>query len=90
MTRRRIDGELNVISENLRKYRKQKKLSQAGLVRELNLLGIPIHKNDISKIENKERVVRDYEVWGFIKTLNLNIDELFYNIEIKLDKEQNT
>ena len=88
MARRRINGELNTISDNLRKYRKARRFSQSELVRELHLLGIPIHKNDISKIEKKERVVRDYEVWGFMKALNINADELFYDIENKLSRNE--
>lgn len=85
MAVRKLNNNLNVISENLRFYRKQKHLSQADLIQELNLLGINMHKNDISLIESNERTVKDYEVWGLLKILDISIDELFKDIENKLE-----
>ena len=52
---------------------------------ELNLLGINMHKNDIYMIENNKRSVKDYEVWGFMKILNITYDDLFAGIENKLE-----
>lgn len=85
MAVRKLNNNLNVISENLKFYRKQKHLSQADLIQELNLLGINMHKNDISLIESNERTVKDYEVWGLLKILDISIDELFKDIENKLE-----
>ena len=53
MSVRKLNNNLNVIGDNLRKCRKEKHLSQANLTMELNLLGINMHKNDIYMIENK-------------------------------------
>ena len=50
MAIRKLNNNYNVISANLKKYRKSENLSQANLVKELNLIGISIHKNDISLI----------------------------------------
>ena len=85
MAVRKLNNNLNVIGENLRNYRKEKHLSQADLTMELNVLGINLHKNDVYMIENKKRSVKDYEVWGFIKVLNISYDELFAGIEDKLE-----
>ena len=85
MAVRKLNNNLNVIGENLRNYRKEKHLSQADLPMELNLLGINLHKNDVYMIENNKRSVKDYEVWGFIKVLNISYDELFAGIEDKLE-----
>lgn len=84
MSVRRLDNNLNVIGGNLRKCRK-KHLSQANLMMELNLLGINMHKNDIYMIENNKRNVKDYEVWGFTKILNITYNDLFAGIENKLE-----
>ena len=65
MAVRKLNNNLNVIGDNLRKYRKEKHLSQADLTMELNLLGINLHKNDIYMIENNKRTVKDYEIWGW-------------------------
>ena len=81
MAVRKLNNNLNVIGENLRNYRKEKHLSQADLTMELNLLGINLHKNDVYMIDNNKRSVKDYEVWGFIKVLNISYDDLFAGIE---------
>lgn len=85
MAVRKLNNNLNVIGDNLRKYRKEKHLSQADLTMELNLLGINLNKNDVYMIENNKRTVKDYEIWGFIKVLNITFDDLFAGIENKLE-----
>lgn len=85
MAVRRLNNNLNVIGDNLRKYRKSKHLSQADLARSLNLLGIQAHKNDICAIESNKRTVKDYELWGLAKILDLSFDDLFKDIEKKLE-----
>ncbi len=77
MSVRKLNDRVNVIGENLKKYRKMKKLSQAGLARGLNLLGIPAHKNDICLIEANKRTVKDYELWGCMKVLDVKVEDLF-------------
>ncbi len=84
---RKLNNNFNVISENLRKYRKMRHLSQAGLARKLNLLGIPAHKNDICLIEANRRTVKDYELWGIIKALDISFEELMLGIENKIEGE---
>lgn len=81
MAVRKLNESLNVIGENLKYYRKQKDLSQADLARELNLIGINIHKNDIQLIEANRRTVKDYEIWGFAKILDISFESLFKGIE---------
>ena len=85
MAVRRLNNNLNVIGNNLKFYRKEKHLSQADLMKDLNLLGINMHKNDIYMIEANKRTVKDYEVWGFLKVLNITFDELFNGVENKLE-----
>ncbi len=85
MAVRKLNNNLNVIGENLKKIRVEKHLSQANLTMELNLLGINLHKNDIYMIENNKRTVKDYEVWGLMKILNISYNDLFEGIEKKLE-----
>ena len=85
MAVRKLNDNLNVIGENLRFYRRAKHLSQADLMKDLNLLGINMHKNDIYMIEANKRTVKDYEIWGFMKILNISFDDLFRGIEDKLE-----
>ena len=85
MAVRKLNNNLNVIGGNLRKYRIEKHLSQSALIRELNLMGINVHKNDIWLIEANKRTVKDYELWGFVKVLNISYQDLFDGIEDKLE-----
>ena len=86
MSIRKLNDSYNVISDNLIELRKAKHLSQADVANDLNLLGINIHKNDISKIESNTRVVKDYELYGLAKVLGISIPELLAGIEDKLEK----
>jgi len=60
-------------------------MSQADLVKELNLLGINMHKNDIYLIEANKRTVRDYELWGMMKILGVSFEDLIKGIEKKIE-----
>ncbi len=85
MAVRKLNNYLNVIGTNLKFFRKAKHLSQADLIKDLNLLGINMHKNDIYMIESNKRTVKDYELWGFTKVLNVSFEDLIKGIENKLE-----
>lgn len=87
MAVRKFNGNLNAIGDNLRKYRIRRNLSQADISRQLNLLGVQSHKNDIHLIEANKRTVKDIEVWAFVKVLGITYEELFEGIEQKLENE---
>ena len=72
---------LNIISKNIKKYRGERKLSQPDICRELALMGIPMYNNDIYKIENNKRTVKDYELYAFCKVLKISYEQLFEGAE---------
>ena len=76
----KYNGNFNIIGKNLKKIRKNKKMSQAQLSNKLSALGITLYQSDIFRIEKNERTVRDFELWGFIQVLNVSCNELFLNI----------
>ncbi len=81
MGARKLNNKLNIISENLVKYRKMRNLSQPDLCRELALLGVTLYINDIYKIEYGKRTVKDYELFAFSKVLNVSLEQLFEDTE---------
>lgn len=85
MGARKINGNLNIIANNLRKYREERKLSQPDMCRELALLGITMYNNDIYEIEYNKRTVKDYELYAFAKILNVSYDQLFEGVEDKFN-----
>ena len=70
-------GNKNIISEFLKTNRRKCKLSQDELAAKMQLMGVNIDQQMISKIENNNRFVTDYEVACFCYILNVNIEDMF-------------
>ena len=79
----KYDGKINVIGDNLRKYRIEQGLSYEKLSAKLELLGIIIHKQSLYDVEKNKWVVKDYELYAISKVLKLPIDKLFENVEME-------
>jgi len=73
-----IDGDkMNLIGNNVRKLRKQKKMSQQYLSNQLELLGVYVCRGSISRIEDCSRTVTDIELYAISKVLQVDMSELF-------------
>ena len=73
-----IDTEdKNLIGENVRRLRVDKKMSQQILSDKLETLGVYICRGSVSRIEDKSRTVTDIELWGLAQILGVPIEELF-------------
>ncbi|MBQ7777550.1 MAG: helix-turn-helix transcriptional regulator [Oscillibacter sp.] len=66
----------NMISESLRRLRKEKRMSQEELAAQLQLMGVDINQRLISKIERNERFVKDYELACLCRVLDVTEREL--------------
>lgn len=66
----------NLISSKLKMYRICSNLSQEKFTAQLNLLGLDIDRSSLSRIENDQREVYDYELVYFAKALNVGILDL--------------
>lgn len=72
-----IDGnEMNIVGNNVRKYRIAKKMSQQKLSNSLELMGVYVCRGSVSRIEDKLRTVTDIELYALAKVLNVDINEL--------------
>ena len=69
--------EKNLIGENVRRLRIEKKLSQHILSAKLETLGVYICRGSVSRIEDKSRTVTDIELWGLAQILGVPIEEFF-------------
>jgi transcriptional regulator with XRE-family HTH domain len=73
-----IDGkEMNMVGENVRKFRIAKNMSQQTLSDKLEMMAIYICRGSISRIEDKQRTVTDLELYGIAKVLGVTISDLF-------------
>ena len=73
-----IDGEeMNMVGENVKKYRKTRKMSQQTLSNRLELLGVYVCRGSISRIEDCSRTVTDIELFAIAKVLEVTVNDLF-------------
>jgi len=81
MGARKLNNKLNIISQNIKKNRNKRGLSQADLCRELALIGVTMYNSDIYEIEYNLRTVKDYEVYALAKVLKVSLNELYEGAE---------
>lgn len=75
--KQRINGNgKNLIGERLKILRANKKLSQRDLARELQLIGIDMDKNVITRIETNKRYVTDFELQALKEIFNTSYEYL--------------
>lgn len=73
-----IDGkEMNIVGKQVRKFRKERKLSQQQLSDKLETLAVYICRGSICRIEEQTRTVSDIELWGLSQILRKPIESFF-------------
>lgn len=70
------NGNKNLISDNLIKLRKVRKLSQRDLAKMMQLAGCDMDRNVITRIETQKRYVTDIELLKLCQVLNTTFEEL--------------
>ena len=76
MKQRTDTGGKNLIGERLKLLRAKAGLSQRDLARELQLIGMDMDKNVITRIENNKRYVSDFELQAIKQIFNVSYDYL--------------
>ncbi len=66
----------NLIGERLKLLRKESNLSQRDLAQRLQLIGIDMDKNVITRIETNQRYVTDFELQALKAIFNVSYDYL--------------
>lgn len=72
--------EYNITGKNIKKLRKEYKITQEELCARMQVMGYQISRSDISKLENGKRYISDFEVDGFAKALKVSILDLYHLI----------
>ena len=76
MNKSYYNAESNLIAKRLRQLRKERGLSQEELAAQLQLLGVDISQPLISKIEQNQRFVKDYELVCLCQVLQVSERDL--------------
>lgn len=69
-------GKKNLSGDRVREARLKKHLSQSDLAAKLQVEGIAIERDSISRIEIGTRFIPDYELPVLAKALNVSVDWL--------------
>ena len=67
----------NICGKNIKKIRKEQKITQNELCARMQVMGYQISRSDISKLENGKKFITDFELVGFSKALKVSILDLF-------------
>lgn len=69
-------GKKNLCGDGIRIERLKKRMTQMELAAKIQLQGITLERDSISRIEIGTRFVTDYELKLFAKVLNVTVDDL--------------
>ena len=69
-------GKKNLFGDRIRIERLKKRMTQMELAAKIQLQGITLERDSISRIEIGTRFVTDYELKLFAKVLNVKVDDL--------------
>lgn len=72
-----LNNNYNIISENFKKFRKEKGYSQREVCQKLDLLGVTLYKADIYGIEHNKRAVKDFELLAFSVIFDKPVQEFY-------------
>ena len=81
-----FDENKNVVSAMVRSYRKQRGYTQQQLACKMQLMGVNMDQQMVSKIEQNRRIVTDYELACFCEILSVSPNELLAKF-INRDKQ---
>ena len=72
-----LNGNMNIVGSNLRKYRTLRNLSQPEICKKLDLIGVTMYICDIYEIEYGKKTVKDFEALAFCKVLGITLNDLY-------------
>ena len=82
-----IDGEkTNIIGDMVKRYRKERRLSQRELSIKLELMGVYVCRGSISRIEDGSRTVTDIEIYALANALGVSINDLFSSVSLEAEQ----
>lgn len=71
-----FEGKKNISGDRIHQARTAMRLSQADLAARMQVNGVGIEREAVSKIETGDRFVTDYELMVFAKVLGVSVEWL--------------
>ena len=76
MKKLEYNGHRNICGERVRKERVTRRISQERLAAKMQMRGVEIEQDAISRIESGDRLVTDYELRAFAALFEVPIESL--------------
>ena len=76
-------GKKNVSGEQIRQFRIKNRLSQSELAARLQIKGVMLERDSISRIESGVRFVADYELYVFAEVLGVQVTDLILEMQVQ-------
>lgn len=73
---KKFNNNPNIIGTLVKNAREKKHYTKAQLIRELELLGVEMHRNEIYRIEHNQMIVKDFELVALCLVLDITFDDL--------------
>lgn len=78
-------GRKNVCGEKIREMRVKSRMSQSDLAAKVQVNGVMLERDSISRIESGTRFVADYELCTFAKIFGVKVEAL---LEFQKEKQK--
>lgn len=75
------NGQRNISGEKIRQERTRQRCTQADLAARVQVIGVILERDCISRIENGLRMVQDFELLAIAKALGVTTDWLLDEAE---------
>ncbi len=82
----KYNNKLNVTGKKIKELRIKNHLSLSNLSIKLALMGIDISKPSLHKLENGNRIIKDYELYGLSEIFNVPVSELLSDFASEMNK----
>ena len=69
-------GRRNICGKQIRRFRRERKLSQGELAAKLQLQEVQLDQKAVSRVEKGERFVADFELVAFSRALRVSLEAL--------------
>ena len=82
-TRKKAYGNVNIVGKRIEMLRKDKGISQKDFISRMQAMGCDINPTSYSKLEGQVRIATDKEIFVIAQILDVSVDDLFGDSEIK-------
>ena len=66
----------NVVGQLIKKYREQAGLKKSDVCKQLQLHAVYIDGTELNRMENGEMIIKDFELIGLCKVLDIDYNEI--------------